>query len=198
MSTVPLDQYADRLRKVADQLDDVLRPVLVKGALQMERTAKENVSGRVLKVRTGRLRASIQAKAEGLRITLQAGGSGGTGEVKYARIHEEGGVIVPKNGRYLAIPLPAARTAAGVSRFASPRDVPGLTFVQSLRGQPMLVATTRTKTGRAGKAYGVPMFLLRTSVTIPQRPYLKPAFDGETPGIVSEVSAALVKAVSLG
>lgn len=66
--------------------------------------------------------------------------------------------------KWLAIPLPIAKTAAGVSRYQTPRDVPGLRFMLSKRGNALLVDKT-----------GVPWYVLRKSVTIPKRPYLLPA-----------------------
>lgn len=78
---------------------------------------------------------------------------------KYARIHEKGGTIKPTKSKYLAIPLDAAKTGAGVSRYKSPRDVPGLKFGgYSKAGNPIL----RTVEGQ-------PMYVLVQSVTIKPR-----------------------------
>ena len=99
--------------------------------------------------------------------------------MKYGRIQEEGGRITPKNGRYLAIPVGPALTSSGVSRYRSPRDVPNLTFVQSLKGQPMLVQASDQRNARGslvkgGKA-GTVFYILKTSVTIRGKHYLRDA-----------------------
>jgi phage gpG-like protein len=74
-----------------------VRPALGRAARRIaqlaERRAKEAVSGRVLNVRSGALRRSIRGRHEvdgrGARVTLQAGSE----TVKYAHIHEYGGII---------------------------------------------------------------------------------------------------------
>jgi len=67
------------------------------GAL-FEREMKLRLSGRALKVVTGRLRNSVnpQVSEEAGGIVLRVGPN-----VKYAAIHEFGGVIKPKNGPFL-------------------------------------------------------------------------------------------------
>src|SRR3990167_6310333 len=107
-----------------------LRRVLVRAltaaALSAGREAKIRVGAFPRFTRSGRLRASIGASAteiaNGAELRLRAGW--GTGQVRYARIQEHGGTIVPRSGKFLAIPVGPALTGAGVSRFASPRDVP--------------------------------------------------------------------------
>ena len=98
----------------------------LKYSAQLERVAKTMASagGDALTPRTGRLVASIQARPKkrrhGTTITLQAGGSG---LVKYAKVHEQDGhrgsfwTIKPKNAKYLVFPVSAdAFTGAGVAR----------------------------------------------------------------------------------
>jgi phage gpG-like protein len=157
----------ERLAAVQAQLRVGLRKEITRAALLGERAAKLLLTGQSLHVRSGRLRASVQSevKEEGVGWDLALRAGGGARDVRYARIHEEGGVIRPVNAKYLAIPLPIARTAAGVSRYASPRQVPvPLRFAQSKGGNPLLVD---------GK--GRPWFVLRKSVRMPARPYLAPA-----------------------
>lgn len=81
-------------------------------------------------------------------------------ETKYARIQEEGGTITPVRRSYLAIPLSAAKTAAGVAR-VEPGDLPSrqtfvrydIIFFKQSKNDPKPVA----------------MFALKTSVEIPPR-----------------------------
>ena len=128
------------LQQRAAQLDALVQGGLVRhlhqevvaASIEGESHAKKLATQR-LRVRTGRLRASIQAEvqesANTLRLTLRAGQK----QIPYAALQEYGGTITPKGGRFLAIPADVAQTGAGVSRYSSPRDVPGLRFV-SIRG----------------------------------------------------------------
>ena len=97
-----------------------IRSSLVVVGLRAERVAKDGyLSGTRLRVRSGRLRSSVAARVETAsdavaELHLRAGG--GTGNVRYARIHEYGGTILPIRGKGLAIPVGRSLTAAGVSR----------------------------------------------------------------------------------
>lgn len=80
-----------------------------------ERKLKMNVSGRILKVRTGRLRSSIGSKVvvdnQGMLAVVGSGVNKGK-RVPYANIHETGGIIYPVNGKYLTIPIRAGSPEA--------------------------------------------------------------------------------------
>jgi len=197
--TITIEAWRDRLNQLgAGGLAKILRKVVVTGALDAERIAKLNVTGRgaaSLGVRSGRLRASIAASAHdisgGVEVRLRAGGSSkGGAQVRYAAIHEYGGTIRPKKGKFLTIPVGPAMTNAGVSRFASARDVPGLVIARTLKGGFVLVKASdergvgkvSAKTGKTGKGKllarsGEVWYILRTHVTIPRRPYLTPALE---------------------
>jgi hypothetical protein len=84
-------------------------------------------------------------------------------DVFYAKIQEYGGTIVPKKGRYLAIPIGPALTKSGVPRFpGGPRTVQNLTFI-ARKGRNPLLAQRR-------KGGGItPFFVLVRSVMIPPR-----------------------------
>jgi hypothetical protein len=81
-----------------------------------------------------------------------------------------GGPLRPKNGKYLAIPTAMAKVGKG--RAVWPRDRQDLVFVQSLRGQPLLV---RPHAGNKG-GFDV-MFILRRQVTIKPHPTLPRAVE---------------------
>jgi phage gpG-like protein len=70
---------------------------LLKAGAVALKEAKANVNGRVLKRRSGKLSGSIKLDVSGQLFQLRAGGP----STPYARIHEEGGRIFPKAGRYL-------------------------------------------------------------------------------------------------
>lgn len=101
-------------------------------------------------------------------------GTWGSRDVRYALIHEIGGVIRPKASKFLAIPVSGAAKSVG-----SPRDMSGLAFVQSLKGQPLLMDDNQTV-----------HFVLKRQVVIPARPYLRPAADATYPGLRRNISRA--------
>ena len=80
-------------------------PNLIRGidiaTLRLERVIKaRKLSGQVLNVRTGRLRSSFGTQRARHQSGVGVYGLVGT-NVVYARIHEVGGVIKPKAGKYL-------------------------------------------------------------------------------------------------
>lgn len=143
-------------------------------ALPVQNAAKEKAPKR-----TRNLSRSIHAEiAEVSKVHVVA--VVGT-DVEYAAIHEYGGVITPKNAKYLAIPLTeAARAHAG-----GPRSYPGQ-------------LTPRFNKGSAGSLVdeqGVAQFALVRSVTIPARPYLRPALDENEAAAVDVAGIVLRKYV---
>jgi len=164
----PVSNLEIRLKSAGKELVATIRKRLYAAALMAEAEGKRNATT-TIHARTGRLRASIAARLEpgpndALDLKLRAGGGNSGPDVPYAAIHEYGGIIRPVRRKWLAIPLPIARTAAGVSRYQTPRDVPGLRFMLSKRGNALLVDKK-----------GVPWYVLKKSVSIPKRPYLLPA-----------------------
>ena len=170
--TITLEDFERRLAEAGGgALRRLTRETLQRAAKEAERAAKLRVTGgNPLHTRSGRLRSSIRSGIRGptaqgfLEGYLQAGGTSSRGQVKYARIHEEGGTIVPKNKKFLTIPVGPAKTGASVAR-VSARQVPGLAYVQSLKGQPLL----------AHQDTGAVWFILRKRVEIPKRPFLAPS-----------------------
>jgi len=90
----------------------------------------------------------------------------GLGEgVPYAPLHEFGGTIMPVKAKRLAIPLPAARTAAGVARISSPRLMPDLKLIVTKAKKLLLVRFIGKKKKRM-----IPMFVLHKGpIQIPAR-----------------------------
>jgi len=101
-------------------------------------------------------------------------------DLEYAAIHEFGGVIKPKNAKFLAIPVSSAAKIA-----VSPNNYPDkLRFVPRPFGGMMV--------DREGEVH----FILRTSVTIPAHPYLRPALDeneDEAANAMAKVLAAKLR-----
>jgi len=176
------------------RLADVVRVSMVETGLVAESKAKLAVTAggaSGLSARSGHLRNSIRHTVErgqgGPEMHLSAGGRFGGNDVRYARIHELGGTIRPQRAKSLAIPLPAAKTGAGVSGRPGPRDFPDLQFMPSKNPRNVGILATPA---------GVPMFVLRRSVTIPARPYLRPALDQSTDGFRARLGAAMARALT--
>lgn len=79
--------------------------------------------------------------------------------LQYAGIHEFGGVIKPKTGKFLAIPI--RKELKG----KSPREIQGLEFIPLKGSSPILAKIVNEKV--------TPYFLLKRSVTIPERSFLR-------------------------
>lgn len=137
------------------------------GIIRREYRGAGETTATATAVRTGRLRAaySHQLRTAGTDLELDVGviKTGADAEpLKYAAIHEFGGVINAKPGGFLAIPLAGAMTGRGVSR-GTPRSFPNTfakwgVIIQKQAGGELL-----------------PLFALKRSVTIPARPALLPA-----------------------
>lgn len=124
--------------------------------------------------RTGRLRASygheVKQTSNGVEMDFGVIKARDGKVLEYARVHEHNGetVIRAKNGKFLAIPLDAAKTAKGVAR-GGPRDYPD-TFVRSFGGSPMIVQ-------QIGNGRILPLFVLKRSVRVKGRPAVRPVAE---------------------
>jgi HK97 gp10 family phage protein len=124
--------------------------------------------------RTSNLARSIEdeiteQRADYVEVTL------GT-NLEYAAMQEFGGTIVPKNAKYLAIPLTdEARQFAG-----GPRSFPRELSPRIKGGKGVMVDEA-----------GVAQFALVKSATIPAHPYLRPAFDENVNQAAEDVGYAL-------
>jgi hypothetical protein len=123
----------------------------------------------------------------------------------YARMHvgPRGQVttVLPKNKKFLTIPLPAALTPAGVLRGGARSPIWGETFVMGGRnGGPLLIAGKRVKWkksgGRSGAATGttdkffVPLFLLVKQVQVKARVHPEEILAWEMPRMIEAFRAA--------
>lgn len=105
--------------------------------------------GKLALLDTGKLRASISGKAEGTD-TIVVGTN-----VEYARLHQFGGVIVPRRARMLAIPI-----SPEAQRTGSPRR-----FQRPLHSRRRVLGETVNGRFRAH-------YVLVRKVTVPARPFL--------------------------
>jgi phage gpG-like protein len=96
--------------------------------------------------------------------------------LEYGAIHEFGGTIRAKNARYLAIPVG--------DRSGSPRKYSDLKVKMTGNGNLVLIdASNRVQ------------YVLKTSVQIPARPYLRPAFDEKQGEARNDMGKAFVDVV---
>jgi len=165
-------EMAAQLQRATKGLPGAVRAALVEVGGRGQRLLKEGfLSGQRLNVRSGRLRNSVSLLVEDspVQLELRMGRTRGA-DVHYAGILEEGGVITPKRGKFLAIPVGPAVTGAGVTKggWESPRTAPvKLRFVPTSRGG---VLVTVPKRGPGKVAY-----VLRRSITIRARHYMRDA-----------------------
>lgn len=121
----------------------------------------------------GQLSRSIKYRTEGDSVIISAGGQ----DVPYARIQHEGGIIKPKNAKYLAIPITAK------ARLSYARNYDGETFIAN----GMIF-----EKDEGGKIH--PIYALKKQVIIPPRPYMELLPDDLTK-IKTEVKAWILKQV---
>lgn len=188
---ITIDTLADRLREA---VRTVLRPAMqeaaTEAALEMESHSKELARVR-MRVRTGNLRRSISTltkwQSNDILITHRAGG--GDRDVVYGAMQEYGGVIRPKHGKYLAIPVGKALTPAGVPRYHSPRQVPNLVFRRSGGGNLVAGLERRSRGGR--KTFDILFWLVR-SVTIRPKRFLRDPFESVAAELPQRLASAVV------
>lgn len=181
-----LERIAEKIRKldINDQ-GQALFSGFQSAALFVERALKLNISGPILKVRSGRLRSSIGSmitfEDNSLKAVIGSGARQGE-RVSYANIHETGGTITPKAGSFLTIPLKAAMTSAGVQRFTA-RDVINnrTKYITSFIRKGIIFGVLPGKSNRI-----TPLFILKTSVNIPARYYMSRTTE-ETSGEVVNI-----------
>lgn len=162
---------------------------LTEAAVQLEEETRKNITAR-LTMRSRSLLTSVRGDLEISPDTIEArvsvGGNAEGLEVAYARIQELGGIVRPVKGKYLTIPLDAAKTGPGIGRPAA--TFPGLAFAQSLKGQPMLVMSH-------GPNAGTPYFLLVKSVEIKPKFYLRDALATVMAGLPDTLASEAAAAV---
>ena len=165
----------------------------------------EFLSGQLLRVRTGAGRRSIFHRVDvGADetvddVVLKVGADLGT--ARYMRLLALGGIIRPKQGRYLTIPIGEAKTASGVPRFTARELIENpqafgydstffhksILFGVKGRFRRRTIEGQRVQVRQGSIGTVVPLFVLRTSVTIPSRNYLMAARDRLRPAVEDEL-----------
>lgn len=191
------DRLIDKLKRIGiNSPEKVLHRSFLDAALLVEGKLKSNISGSMLKVRSGRLRSSIgsmvTSSGDSIKATIGSGVRSGE-RVEYANIHETGGTITPKKGRYLTIPIGDARTPAGVTRFSARALMTGQTnYTGSFIRKHLIYGTSGTGKNRRI----TPLFALKPSVTIPASHYLSKTLSGSIKDIMGIISKRIKEAVN--
>ena len=137
-----------------------------RGVLVLENRVKLNVSGGVLKTRSGRLRNSISSTVREKQGQLAGyvGSGQRTGKpAVYADILETGGIIRPVKRQWPTVPTRHALAPSGAAKLSAPEVKNGF-FARAKNGSLILFEGGR-KTPR-------PMFVLKKMVKIAGRHYL--------------------------
>jgi len=169
---------------------------LRKAMAEIENVHKREVMGRgigpkfggVWSMRTGEASRSFHRSIDADKLEGAYGSElKRVGVIEMGSQEALGGPILPRNGKYLAIPTAMARVGVGAAPWPKNRD--DLVFVQSLRGQPMLV---RPRGGKDG-GFDV-MYILKRQVTVPPHPTLPLTIERSQ----SKVDRAMETAVQVG
>lgn len=143
------------------------------GSLPILNGARDNIKDKGL-IRTRTLSRSLHTEVS-MESSSRAVAETGT-NIEHAAIHEFGGTIKPKSSKYLAIPVGTYKD--------SPRNHPGLKLRKTGGGNLVLVTKA-----------GVVQYVLKSSVEIPARPYLRPAFDEHQAEAIEDTGKAFKKLV---
>ncbi len=179
-----------RLQEAASRAPQVvlnhLRKAMNASILETETRIKEYITEIGL-IKDGRLRNSIHGRIVSANIR-QIKGEVATANVKYARIQEYGGTIVPKNGQALAIPF--NKESAQVQMYGSLRNVEGLYVIrrganEGFGGAAFLVSSKNPKLG----------WTLVKSVYIKEKRYMRTGFDRARPRILEFFRLATQRAL---
>lgn len=170
--TYTIAQFGEALKRLEKTArGKALKRSAMAGGFVIEAEAKINVND-TFNPGTGNLAGSIFTDTVHESDTLVETATGPS--VIYGRIQELGGTVKPVFAKYLAIPINARKDS-------SPWDYPDLIFIpMDNSSSAMLISKS-----------GVAMFWLTKSVTLPARPYLRPAADENGDRIVKAISENL-------
>ena len=176
-------QYGDASKLTASVIVKALRDIGL--YLQRHLVTKELNTGGMLEPRTRNLARSVFYRLElaGRDALVRVGFD--LKKAKYARLLLLGGTVVPKTAQFLTIPLTAAKTASGVTRFRA-RDV---IAAPERFGYTGTFFAKRVLFGRRGQEI-VPLFALKSSVRIPAHPVLTSALDDSLGFIAARMGVA--------
>jgi hypothetical protein len=202
-------EVQDNAREIAVQLEAKAKvgPTLLAalervGARLHRDIVNEKLSGGgILEPRTGNLKRAVFHRVEAVSDTLASVGLGFDLSIApYGRIQELGGVITPKIGAALAIPLEAMQTAKGVARGTARevKDNPEAfgytgTFIRKgvIFGRLSLYGKLTKDQARLAEGNIVPLFVLKTSVTLEAREPMQSTLANDAEWAAGEIGGAI-------
>lgn len=174
-------------RQRAEVIPAMLRRIRFNVALCVKAHAIENASGPVLKRRSGSLVNFVaRQQPEVLDDAVVWGLQNTDLQARIGAFQETGGRVVPKVAKMLRIPLDAAKTPAGVDRYAGIplRTVPGFWVKQATAGRLLLMRTPDHSPKAAPQAW----YLLVHSSEVQPHPWFSRAVEqgqAEVPGLIA-------------
>jgi len=192
---VGLDRTRAKVERLWSRLKRVLKQVVRRQSRALTQYVKtRHLTGGTtsdrLAVRSGHLRRSTKPR----RVSERDGQIVGGVEfgARYASVHVgpkgKRTTIRPKSAQYLAIPLAAAKTAAGVAR-GGPRDYPDSFVVRTKAGNLLVMGR---QTGAKG---AVPLFVLKRQVVVPARVHPEDIERVLKPRILKDIQAEFERLV---
>ena len=192
---IEFEMTAPDLSMVAGKARTAMNKALASwGRTYWRRLAEERLSGRPgLNRRSGNLSrdwvVETSDEAEEMSVTVRTQGAANA----YAGIQERGGTIKPVNGRYLWIPLAANLMSNGMAHLTPSQAIQQPHFIRWDRG-PVFFGKSPVKQSKKSFAenFGiVPLFVLKTSVTIPARMGAGQLFQSMLPDLKTSISDAI-------
>jgi phage gpG-like protein len=165
MARITVEELSERLENTSrGAFLAALHTIAIDYAAQAQTRAYARAKT-LLTRRTGHLSGSIVGRVQKrpgyIAVRLSAGGGGE--DVKYAAIHEYGGTIYPKRGKYLRFPV-------SDDAFTQDNDPKG---------------------AGVSRGAGGSVWASVESVTIPARPYMQPSIDEIEARMIPEVRRVL-------
>lgn len=172
MVTLAVDVDVGEVRSFMARASQRLRPALVKAVLR----AAQFATGEIRRTLYSRDITSRGGLARSFRERLVAEGGDIVGaesysDLVYARIQEEGGTILPRVRKTLAVPLSFAKVAPGKWPRHFPKEGPQALHLIPRPGKPPLLAQVRKN--KKGETLSVkPIFVLVPKVTLKPQGYI--------------------------
>ena len=212
-----LDEMSRAARKLPQEFMNQLRHT----ARLMREDVQAQMEGQLLGKQSGILQAHVKGKAfrgkgrnrGSVYIAVgqtSKGRSGASakrsmpqwGVPAYGAFLEHGGVIRPKGGGWLALPLKGgpAQTRTGRRRYASPRDYPGkLRFIPN-KNDPntavLVEAPKRAKRGR--RLQGKVVFVLKKQIYIQPKHWMERGVESRMPPLQDKLARIIDNVLNSG
>lgn len=170
------------------------------GLLAAGLIVKQFLSGQRLRRRTGNLARSITGRGvrvrgiPGMRVGVFRGPA-----LSYTAIQEFGGIIRPKRGRALAMPVEGGRamTRAGVDRYGGPRSYPGKLVYIPYKGRNAVAGLYDQRDLKRARGNGLrgvkAVYVLLRQVSIKPKHFLSDGVRLSLPSLTKRLAVLLAE-----